>query len=216
MVAVAAPFRGLRSGAIGITILALAAGAHMLAGGALPVPPIMLALTALTALASVAVTGIRIPPALMAALLGASQPLLHNAFDLLSGQGMTGGASMAGMAGPDMHHDLIGVAAGPLPVAASMAHLSVGTAAPAAVLAMTVAHIAATLASAVVLAKGEEALWLLASWLCPLVQLPTAPAAVVVPSVSVQTPDVPVRPQPRRNLRMDCRRGPPATAVQLA
>ncbi|MCY0905598.1 hypothetical protein [Arthrobacter sp. H14-L1] len=84
MTAVSAPFRWLRSGAIGGTILALAAGAHTLAGGVLPPPVLMLALTALTAAVSAVVTSIRVPLTLMLALLGASQLLLHNVFDLLS------------------------------------------------------------------------------------------------------------------------------------
>ncbi|WP_434617328.1 hypothetical protein [Arthrobacter sp. A5] len=209
MTVVSAPFRWLRSGAIGVTILSLAAGAHTLAGGSLPAPLILAALTALTGLASVTATGFRIPLPLMATLLGASQLLLHGAFDLLSAPGM------AGFTDPAMHHHLVSSAAGPVPVAAAMPDMAAGPAAPTAALAMTLAHIGATLACAVVLTKGEDALWLLAGWLRPLVRPAARSGAAVAPLVRVLTPDVPVRPQPRRNLRADSRRGPPAAAVPL-
>ncbi|MCY0905597.1 hypothetical protein OS914_11905 [Arthrobacter sp. H14-L1] len=81
---------------------------------------------------------------------------------------------------------------------------------PSAALAMTLAHIGATLASAVVLAKGEEALWLLADWLRPLVRLAAPVSAAVAPFPSLTAANSPLRPQPRRNLRADSRRGPPA------
>ncbi|MDJ0354830.1 hypothetical protein [Paenarthrobacter sp. PH39-S1] len=213
MTVVSAPFRWLRSGAIGVTVLSLAAGAHTLAGGSLPAPLILAALTALTGLASVTATGFRIPLPLMATLLGASQLLLHGAFDLLSAPGM------AGFPDPAMHHHLVSSAAGPVPVAAAMPAMAAGPAAPTAALtltlAMTLAHIGATLACAVVLAKGEDALWLLAGWLRPLVRPAARSGAAVAPLVRVLTPEVPVRPQPRRNLRADSRRGPPAAAVPL-
>ncbi len=212
MTAVSAPFRWLRSGAIGGTILALAAGAHTLAGGVLPAPMVMLALTALTAVVSVAVTGIRVPLTLMLALLGASQLLLHNAFDLLSNPTVP----TASLVDPAMAHHLMGVPAALAPPATAMTHMSMQPGHPAAALAMTLAHVGATLATAVVLAKGEEALWLLADWLRPLVRL-AAPVIVAVAALpSLTAAYSPIRPQPWRNLPADSRRGPPAPAPTFA
>ncbi len=208
MTAVSAPFRWLRSAAIGVTILALAAGAHTLAGGVLPAPILMLALTALTGVVSVAVTSIRVPLALMLALLGASQLLLHNAFDLLSNPMV----STAPLVDPAMAHHLMGVPTALAPQATAMAQMSMQPGHPLAALAMMLAHVGAILAAAVVLAKGEEALWLLADWLRPLARLAAQANVAVAPFPSLTAANGPIRPQPWRNLRADSRRGPPAVA----
>ncbi|MBG0740110.1 hypothetical protein IV500_12040 [Paeniglutamicibacter antarcticus] len=208
MSAVSAPFRWLRSGTIAVTILALAAGAHTLAGGVLPEPILLLALTALTAVVSVAVTSIRVPLALMLALLGASQLLLHNAFDLLSNPMVP----TAALVDPAMAHHLMGVHTALAPQATAMAQMSMQPGYPSAALAMTLAHVGATLATAVVLAKGEEALWLLADWLRPLVRLAGPAPVAVAPFQALTAANSPIRPQPWRNLRADCRRGPPTVA----
>jgi hypothetical protein len=79
---------------------------------------------------------------------------------------------------------------------------------------MLACHILATIGSAVILAKGEDALWQLAAWLRPLVALPTLlfrPDAGAS-SIAVGAPDV-FLPRPWRNLRQDSRRGPPAAVV---
>lgn len=71
----------------------------------------------------------------------------------------------------------------------------------------------ATLLCAFLLARGESALWALTAWLRPLLRLPAAvtPGAFAVPEATGwQTESVPL---PRRNLRRDCRRGPPAAVV---
>jgi hypothetical protein len=78
---------------------------------------------------------------------------------------------------------------------------------------MLVAHILATAGCALLLAKGEDALWALAAWLRPLVRLPEAiaPDAVAAPAVPGAPPVFPFRPW--RNLRQDSRRGPPSAVV---
>ena len=78
---------------------------------------------------------------------------------------------------------------------------------------MFLAHIVATAVCALLLTKGEDALWALAAWLRPLVRLPeaTAPdagAAPAVPGPPTDSPD-----SPWRNLRQDSRRGPPSAVV---
>jgi hypothetical protein len=81
---------------------------------------------------------------------------------------------------------------------------------------MLTGHALATAASALLLAKGEQALWQLAAWLRPLLQLirlifrPDAGNA----AVAFSAPAVFI-PRPWRNLRQDSRRGPPAVVVPL-
>ncbi|MDI2033297.1 hypothetical protein [Paenarthrobacter nitroguajacolicus] len=195
-----APFHALRSGAIALVIVALAAGAHVVGGGLLPTAPVLLALLALTALASTLATRFKLSFVAMAALLGSSQVLLHEAFTALA---PVGGAA------PNGTHHLETV---PLPSLDPAAHLhELGTTLG---VLMLIAHIAATVGSAIVLAKGEDALWQLAAWLRPLVSLPTLlfrPDAGASP-VAVGAPDVFI-PRPWRNLRQDSRRGPPAVVV---
>jgi hypothetical protein len=78
---------------------------------------------------------------------------------------------------------------------------------------MPAGHALATLACAFLLAKGEAALWSLAAWLRPLVQLPkpSMPDAVAAPVASGWPADS--APLPWRNLRTDSLRGPPAAVV---
>ncbi|MGN6442675.1 MAG: hypothetical protein ACTHL6_12355, partial [Arthrobacter sp.] len=72
---------------------------------------------------------------------------------------------------------------------------------------MLVLHAAATLVTALVLARGEAAVWALAAWLRPIIRILTP----------VVIPDWPVQPAPPavvvlsrwRNLRLPARRGPP-------
>ena len=79
-----APFHALRSAMVALTVLSLAAGAHTLAGGQLPSPGILLALLALTALASTTATRLKLNFPAMAGLLGAGQLVLHKAFTAFS------------------------------------------------------------------------------------------------------------------------------------
>lgn len=195
-----APFHAFRSGAISLVIVLLAAGAHVVGGGTLPTEPVLLALIALTALATTLATRFKLNVVTLGGLLGAGQLGLHEAFSALS---------PVSAAAPVSGHHLM---AEPLSPSLSTAHThemgtTFGTL-------MLVAHVLATLASAVVLAKGEAALWQLAAWLRPLVSLPTLlfrPDAGSSP-LAVGTPDVFI-PRPWRNLRQDSRRGPPAGVV---
>ena len=80
-----APFHALRSAMVALTVLSLAAGAHTLAGGQLPSPGILLALLALTGLASTTATRLKLNLPALAGLLGAGQLVLHEAFTAFSG-----------------------------------------------------------------------------------------------------------------------------------
>lgn len=201
------PFHLLRATAVSAGILTLAAGAHILGGGDLPAPGILLAVLALTGLAATTATRFKLNVAAMTALLGAGQLALHEIFTAFTAPGISTGAIAAGAGSADIHH--ASRAAGPL--IGSTTHLH-GTDSAEGTL-MLLAHIVATAACALLLTKGEDALWALAAWLRPLVRLPeaTAPdagAAPAVPGPPTDSPD-----SPWRNLRQDSRRGPPSAVV---
>lgn len=197
-----APFHALRSGAISTVVVLLAAGAHIAGGGELPTAPVLLALVALTALAATLATRFKLNLVTMAGLLGAGQLALHEAFTALS-------PITANVQGTNHHLGIEPLSSG-LDVTATHTHelgTAVGTM-------MFVGHVLATVATAVVLAKGEAALWQLAAWLRPLLALPALvfrPDAGASP-VAVGAPEVFI-PRPWRNLRQDSRRGPPAVVV---
>lgn len=204
-----APFHALRSGMVGLTVLSLAAGAHTLAGGQLPSPGILLALLALTGLASTTATRLKLNLPAMAGLLGAGQLVLHEAFTAFSAPALSPApaGAVSGPAGDLAHH------AGPVPFAAIDSPLAASGQDPGLSLLMLAGHAVATLLCAVLLARGEAALWALAAWLRPLLRLPAAltPDAVAVPAATGWPAET--VPLPWRNLRRDCRRGPPAVVV---
>ncbi|MGF9649855.1 hypothetical protein AAIH32_17970 [Pseudarthrobacter oxydans] len=197
------PFHLLRSSAVATVILTLAAGAHLAGGGGLPAPLILLAVLALTALASTAATRLQLGFPAMAALLAGGQLALHGLFTAFAP--FTAGPAATGAAAPHAGH-LAGA-----DIITPAAHLA-GTEAASAPL-MLAAHALATLGCAVLLAKGEAALWALAAWLRPLSALPhaVAPDAAPAPLAAFPTAGAPLRPW--RNLRQDSRRGPPPAVV---
>ncbi|UVJ40226.1 hypothetical protein [Arthrobacter sp. CJ23] len=197
------PFHALRSAALSATIVALAAGAHVLAGGQLPAAPVLLALLALTGLVTTTATRFKLGFPVLGALLGAGQLALHEAFTVFSPLGITA-------PGQSGHH--LGTGS-PVPgIDAGAAHLH-ELDAPLGWLMLT-GHVLASAASALVLAKGEQALWQLAAWLRPLLRvlrLVFRPDAGSSPVASGAT--ALFTPRPWRNLRQDNRRGPPAVVV---
>jgi hypothetical protein len=188
---------------VATVILALAAGAHLAAGGELPTPAIMLAVLSLTALGSTTATRLRLGFPALAALLGGGQVGLHEVFTAFSSSGTAAGS------GPAASH--VSHVAGPGFLTPAADHLA-GAAATAAPL-MLAAHVLATLGSALLLAKGEAALWALAAWLRPLVALPRPVACDdgAPPLAAFPPAAAPLRPW--RNLRQDSRRGPPSAVV---
>ena len=195
------PFHSLRAALFATTAVTLAACAHVVSGGQLPGSGILVAILALTGLACTVATRLHLGFPAAAALLGTGQLVLHEAFTAFGG-------SVAGKpAGEPPHHGPAVIPAG------TLTHLQSHELASPLALLMLAGHALATLACALLLAKGEDALWALASWLRPLVQLPspvtpdagTAPAPAGWPSDSA--------PLPWRNLRPDSRRGPPAAVV---
>ena len=212
------PFRLLRTGVIGSTVLGLAAGAHLLAGGSLPAPAIMVALLALHVLCSTVATRFQLTLPAMLALLATSQLVLHQAFELLS----LPISPIPATAGASLHNHALSAQDQSAAVLESLTTAGTGTTAMGmmghggASGWMLFGHLCATVATALVLARGENALWSLAAWLRPLFHR----AAVVlhVPAVP-GTPAIAPLPLPQlpwRNIRPDTRRGPPHLSAIFA
>lgn len=211
-----APFHLARTGILSTGILTLAAGAHTLGGGALPTPPILAALLALTLLASVLATRIRLGLLAMTAVLGTGQVLLHEAFTALAGTATPQAALPAGH-----QHDDGAALAGALQhlspalghSGAPSEHLAQGHGSLAHDPGMLLAHVAATLLTALLLARGEAALWALAAWLRPLFRAAKTPVLPVA-GRALRAPFAPEPPRlPWRTLRRDRLRGPPRVVV---
>ncbi|MET4901641.1 hypothetical protein PV760_13295 [Paenarthrobacter sp. CC6] len=194
MTAARAPFRIPRAAVVAVTVLALAATAHWLAGGELPAFPVMTALTAVVVLSAVILAGRKMTARLLAAYLGASQTALHLAFSALAGSGTPK---------PDLAHHP-GMAAGPGIGGAVVPHEHLSADVSPGMLGV---HVAAILATALLMARGESALWALAAWLRPLLQTPSPSAIKACPFIAASaTQTVPLR---AKYLGRPPSRGPP-------
>lgn len=157
-----APTRGAtrlaRAAAFGVATLALTSGAHVAGGGGLPSMTVLATLAIPLTLAALALTGRRCGPVLLLGSMTAAQVLLHETLSALTAQapgGMAGQMSAASASAMGGH---------------VMAHADHGS------VTMTAAHVVATVVTAVVLARGEQALWQLVSRFLPA--LPGEPALV--------------------------------------
>ena len=197
------PFHALRSAMVATTIVALAAAAHVIAGGELPIPGILAAILALTGLAATAATRLKLNAVALTGLLGTGQVVLHEAFSAFSGPAIEADGGSPAPA----HHP------GPALIPHPAGHLDHHELDSGLALWMFAGHALATLICALPLARGEAALWALAAWLRPLVRLPEP--VPVPPTAARVLPlrDEPALPLPWRNLRRDCRRGPPRAVV---
>ncbi|MDQ0770662.1 hypothetical protein QF031_003411 [Pseudarthrobacter defluvii] len=200
-----APFHLLRASALATGTLALAAGAHVAAGGRLPAPGILLAVLVLTALASTVATRLRLSFPALAALLGGGQLALH---ELLTAFSAPLPATAAGTDSGHVHGDNLAAFHGFAPLAEHLSPADPGLAPL-----MLASHAAATLGCALLLAKGETALWTLAGWLRPFAGLPRPLAPIPAVRLDGQFTHSPLRRSPWRNLRQDSRRGPPSVVV---
>lgn len=194
-----ASFRLFRTALIGLIILSLAAGGHLAGDGQLPQPAILAAVCAVTVIPVAALTRFRLSFPVLTGLLGAGQLWLHWAFNALS----TGNpAPQAFVPGHPGHQ-------GSPPVHAVFAMLAPTHVAPEGL--MFAAHSVATLGTALLLARGEQSLGVLASWLRPLLRQPER--AVVVPArVPGPSAEPVLLPRAHHGLRLPSRRGPPAFA----
>ena len=176
------PLRLARGAVVAVVTVALAALAHVLAGGSLPPFVVVVSLTALVLAAAVVLTGRRLGP------VGAVAPARRRA---ARGALVVQPVHVHGLhAGPTDQAALFGHQHHPGMVMQSQAACTAvdpGLAQP--VLgesAMLVLHVVATVVAALVLVGADRALWWLAAWLRPLVGGP-APV-VVVPRPSLPTP----------------------------
>ena len=179
------PLRLVRAGTVAVVTVALAALAHVLAGGGLPPFVVLVTLTALVLAAAVVLTARRLGPVGAVALLGVGQLAVHSAFSLFT--------SMTCMSGPMDEAALFGHAHHAGMVMQSQAVCTGAGAASRPLLggsAMLVLHVAATVVVALAAVGADRALWWLAAWLRPLVG--GAAPVVVVPRGVLPTPaDVP-------------------------
>jgi hypothetical protein len=212
------PSRLFRTAAVTCALISLAAGAHLMAGGALPAPMITMAIVALTALPVMVLSRIRMSLPLMAGLMAASQLALHSVFSALSAaSSFTVGAehlhATQAMLMPPMSAALPPMSGALMPGGVMPEQMIPGGMSIASPVPMLVFHIVAAALTTLMLAKGEAALWALAGWLRPLVSLPE--------TVSLQPPAViPVHDAdfvPRRpgSLRLPALRGPPVSATAV-
>jgi len=209
---VAGPLRVARAGLVAALVLALAALAHRVGGGALPHPLILLALASFTMAGATFAARFRLTSGRLVAVLGTGQVALHY------GLGFSATASCVPADGPHPGH--AGLAAGgqvascavvtPLPD--GVAHLAHD--APAGAW-MVLAHAAATLVVALVVARGERALGLLLTWLAPRRAL-----ADLLPALPVAHRPLAPAAAPARcatvHLRTPTTRGPPLLARPVA
>ncbi|WP_138444868.1 hypothetical protein [Sinomonas susongensis] len=189
-------FRLSRAVVIAAATVFLAAGAHVAGGGILPDPLIVAGILALVALAVMTLTGRKIRPWLMLAVLGTGQFGLHEVFGALSDS-----ASAPSALSPSAEHVhvLAALSAPGIP-----GHLHGGSNSTS----MLVAHAIATVLTALLLARGEAALWALLAWLRPLVRLLVAASPLPRPTAPAFTEEA--LPRAWRSLRLPARRGPPS------
>lgn len=179
-------WRGVRAGAVTATVLGLAAGAHLSAGGDLPGPFLLAAVALVLGAVSLLLAGRRYSWPVLAALLGGGQVALHSVFDACAGPA----ATVVGTG----HHQTLAFSGAPVVSA------DPGTA-------MTLAHVAATALALGALLHGESLLWSVWAWLRPVVRLLVRSVRTVAPRPSAPAAE-PARPRSvvARRVR---RRGPP-------
>jgi hypothetical protein len=155
--------RLLRAAVVTIVVLALSAGAHLGGGGTLPHSFFLLGLAALTMLSATIVAKRTLGLPALLAVLGGGQFALHHAFGFL-----TGIIAVCAPASTEHDHEALH-ACTVVPVESSFHALDAGAGLP-----MFAAHAIATLATALLITRGEGALHAVARWMRPLFMVPRA------------------------------------------
>ena len=158
----------VRAAAFGVATAALASGAHVSAGGALPPVPVLVFLTLPLTMAAVILTSRKCGLVLLLSALTAAQVLLHETLMALTAH--VPGEMFAAEVGA--HHGVQSLVSGQVSAhSASAMGSAVGDVALAGADgwsgAMKAAHVVATIVTALLLARGEQALWLLVARLLP-------------------------------------------------
>jgi hypothetical protein len=155
-----APLPLLRALTVTGMILGLAATAHTAGGGGLPAPGVLALLAALVLLPVTILARRRLGLGVIAASLGAGQLALHAAFTAFPGP--VDHCASSGMV--HEHHQVTAVAGCMAGTGSTAMHPADLVPVPA----MTAAHLAAVGLTALLLARGEAALWRMLAWLAPL------------------------------------------------
>lgn len=191
--------RFLRSSVLATLILSFSIGSHVLGGGTLPHPAVLLLLGVLVLAPVTAASGRTFSFPVLAGVLLGGELGLHAALTALTG------AASCGTAAPAPHHGPAIVACPPI------AGTGIESAEPNAAL-MFLAHAVAAAVLALLMTKGETALALLAAWLRPLVGgletvavVPRRRSGTIVRTVGVQ--------RRRRYSDVPPLRGPPSGAA---
>lgn len=177
------PLRLARAGTVAAVTVALAALAHVLAGGDLPPLVVLVPLTALMLAAAVVLTARRLGVAGALALLGVGQLAVHSSFSLFTSMACTAGPTGEAALFGHLHH------AGMVMQSPTGCSTADGGGVSQPLLggsAMLVLHVVATVVAALVIVGADRALWWLAAWLRPLVGI--GGPVVVVPRPSLPTP----------------------------
>jgi hypothetical protein len=153
-----------RAAAFGVVTLALASGAHVAAGGALPSMMVLALLAVPLMMAALVLTSRRCGPVLLLGSLTAAQVLAHEVLMALTSHVPV--AMFPAELGA--HHGAQALVSGQMSAhsASALEGAAVGVAGGWSVT-MQVAHVLATLVTALLLARGEQALWQLAARLLP-------------------------------------------------
>lgn len=184
--------RGARATAWTTAAFALSVGAHVVGGGAPPAVGGALLMVLALLWTGLVLTRWRLGPVVLTISLGASQMLLHSILTVHEVGVACGGS--------DAHHGVVLACAGGAPAP----HHQSGTT-------MLLAHVVATLLLALLMARGEESLWVLAGRLWPRLPrrlaLPSLDQQAITPShVDELVPSVPL-------LGGVGRRGPPVRSA---
>jgi hypothetical protein len=167
-----APNRGAtriaRAASFGVATLALACGAHLSAGGELPSMTVLGVLALPLVVAAAILTRRRCGRGLLLVSLAVAQVLLHEALMRFASH-VPGGAVHAAIDGQYGVHSMM---SGPMSThSASAMNGAMGGAtlsgADGWTAMMTAAHVVATIVTALLLARGEQALWQLVTRLLP-------------------------------------------------
>lgn len=186
--------RAVRAGVLGGASLLLAGGAHLMGGGALPAPGVLVVVAALIGLTAVTITGRRCRLPLLLGVLGLQQLLLHYLFDLVGASAAIGAACST--SGP--HHLMAHGCWSASATSSSAGEMG---------WAMVAAHAAAVLATAALLAHGEAWFWrvterIVAAASAQPTGWPSQPQAVVIPALQLRQRSLAYAPAAPR--------GPPA------
>lgn len=210
-----APLRLLRSAVVTFCMMSLAVGAHVVGGGILPSTPVLISLASLALMPVAFLARRRLSFPILIGLIAGGQVLLHHSFEMLSKSpscapnavhaGGTGHAGAAAQCATSTAPTSAGMPSGHF-----LPHFIDSGAAPL----MVMGHLVAVVVMIALLARGESAIFLLMTWLRPLITVADPVPAVIDPILASYS-ERPIAPPARRPLPVDARRGPPSDLPRI-